>query len=145
MDLTEIEAKADNVADALLIAGRGEAELLALHLQGLKALTSIKAIVAHQKRMDSQTYPPMYVPGAMTVEAVRSQIPVPVPARIGAVVLTNGATDNRLTSGNNYYFVRWAYDSATTSPWIEAGNHEEPYRTDAIGRITEVLSPGVEL
>lgn len=31
------------------------------------------------------------------------------------------------------------------SPWIEAGNHEEPYRTGAIGRITEVLNPGVDL
>lgn len=77
-------------------------------------------------------------------DRIRAQIPIPVPVKIGAVVLTNGATDKRLTSGNNY-FVRWAYDNATTSPWIEAGNHEEPYRTDAIGRITEVLSPGVDL
>lgn len=77
-------------------------------------------------------------------DALEEQIPIPVPVKIGAVVRTNGATDNRLTSGNNY-FIRWAYDNATTSPWIEAGNHEEPYRTDAIGRITEVLSPGVDL
>lgn len=78
------------------------------------------------------------------VRQLREQIPIPVPVKIGAVVLTNGATDNRLPSGNNY-FIRWAHDNATTSPWIEAGNHEEPYRTDAIGRITEVLSPGVDL
>jgi hypothetical protein len=76
--------------------------------------------------------------------SLKKQIPVPVPTGIGAVVLTHGATDDRVTSGNNY-FIRWAHDKATTSPWIEAGNHEDPFRTDSIGRITEVLSPGVDL
>lgn len=84
MDLREIEATADNVAETLLVAGRGEAELLALHLQGLKALTSIKAIVAHQKRMENQTYPPMYVPGATPAYTLRADDP-------NAVLLPNGA------------------------------------------------------
>lgn len=67
------------------------------------------------------------------------QLPIPVPTKIGAVVRTEMEIRGPLV------FVRWALDSRTHSPWIEAGNHEQPYRTDEIGRITEVLSEGVDL
>lgn len=69
---------------------------------------------------------------------LESQIPLTVPAKVGAVVKTEHPT----LGG---YYLRWAHDNATTSPWVQVGNHEEPYRTDEIGRITEVLSEGVDL
>jgi hypothetical protein len=71
-------------------------------------------------------------------EALRAQIPIPVPNKIGAVVRTEHPT----LGG---YYLRWSHDNATHSPWIQVGNHEEPYRTDQIGRITEVLSEGADL
>lgn len=74
-------------------------------------------------------------------DRIRAQIPIPVPVKIGAVVRTLGAfapLDQPVT------FVRWALDHFTHSPWLQA-NSDTPYRTDEIGRITEVLSPGVDL
>lgn len=77
-------------------------------------------------------------------DRIRAQIPIPVPVKIGAVVRTYGTfADDGPDAGA--VFLRWATDNHTHSPWIEAGNHEQPYRTDEIGRITEVLSPGVDL
>lgn len=70
------------------------------------------------------------------------QLPIPVPVKVGAVVRAVGAF-TPLNEAET--FVRWALDSRTHSPWIVAGNHEQPYRTDEIGRITAVLSPGVDL
>lgn len=72
---------------------------------------------------------------------LQPQIPIPVPVKVGAVVRTLGAfapLDQPVT------FVRWALDHFTHSPWLQA-NSDTPYRTDEIGRITEVLSPGVDL
>jgi hypothetical protein len=69
-----------------------------------------------------------------------AQIPIPVPVKVGAVVRTD--TD---VVGPRVY-IRWAWESATTEPWIEHGDSDlTTFRTDAIGRITEVLSPGVDL
>ena len=67
-------------------------------------------------------------------DSIREQIPVPVPAGIGAVVQTREGQ-----------FVRWAFDVHTHSPWIAVGDHETPLRTDQIGRISQVLSPGADL
>lgn len=78
---------------------------------------------------------------AALAKALAPQIPIPVPVKVGAVVRTLGAfapLDQPVT------FVRWALDHFTHSPWLQA-NSDTPYRTDEIGRITEVLSPGVDL
>lgn len=75
--------------------------------------------------------------------SLRGQIPIPVPVKVGAVVKAIGMYGDGPDASAT--FIRWAPDSRTHSPWIEAGNHEAPYRTDEIGRITEVLSPGVDL
>lgn len=72
---------------------------------------------------------------------LQEQLPIPVPTKIGAVVRTVPTEDHM----DGTVFVRWSRDSYTHSPWIEAGNHEAPYRTDEIGRIVEVLAPGVDL
>lgn len=67
---------------------------------------------------------------------LEKQLPLPVPAKIGAVVRTD----------HNTCYIRWAYDAHTHEPWIEHSSDAfETYRTDAIGRITEVLSEGVDL
>ena len=74
-------------------------------------------------------------------DRIITQIPIPVPVKVGAVVRTLGAIsplDQPVT------FVRWALDHFTHSPWLQA-NNDTPFRTDEIGRITEVLSPGVDL
>lgn len=68
------------------------------------------------------------------VRQLRAQIPIPAPVKIGAVV--------RTTTGD---YVRWAYDAHTHEPWLAANTADDTHRTDAIGRITEVLSPGVDL
>lgn len=75
---------------------------------------------------------------AALISDLKPQIPLPVPTKIGAVV----KTDHTYLGG---HYLRWAHDNATHSPWIQVGNHEQPYRTDEIGRITEVLSEGVDL
>jgi hypothetical protein len=71
--------------------------------------------------------------------ALKDQVPIPVPQHIGAVVATDAPAVGRVV------YIRWAKDSRTHSPWIAANDHEQPYRTEDIGRITEVLSLGVEL
>jgi hypothetical protein len=76
---------------------------------------------------------------AAMIDVLRPQVPIPVPQGIGAVVVTDAEVVGRAI------YIRWAHDNATTSPWIAAGNHEEPYRTDEIGKIIEVLSEGVDI
>ena len=67
------------------------------------------------------------------------QQPIPVPVKIGAIVVADaGVIGNRV-------FLRWAYDNATHEPWIEVGNNEYTHRTEDIGRITEVLSSGLDV
>jgi len=74
-------------------------------------------------------------------ERLSMQIPIPVPVKVGAVVRAE-TTDAR----SSRVYLRWAWEVATTEPWIEHGDHDlKTYRTDEIGRITEVLSPGVDL
>lgn len=67
-------------------------------------------------------------------KALANQLPLPAPTNVGAVVRTEKGL-----------YVRWAWKGRTFSPWIAVGNHEQPYRTSEIGRITEILSPGVEV
>lgn len=69
-------------------------------------------------------------------QRLADQRPIPVPVKIGAVVRAGDLGE---------VYLRWAYDNHTHSPWVAAGNHEQPCRTDEIGRITEVLSTGVDL
>lgn len=69
---------------------------------------------------------------------LEAQVPLPTPTNVGAIVRTEDGFNGGL-------YLRWAHDNATTSPWVQVGNHEQPYRTDEIGRITEVLSEGVDL
>lgn len=72
--------------------------------------------------------------------ALSAQLPIPVPVKVGAVVKTE------MPVRGPRFFIRWAWDVSTTEPWIEHGDHDlSTYRTDQIGRITEVLSPGVDL
>lgn len=73
------------------------------------------------------------------INALKPQVPVPVPQCVGAMVRTLDQV------GNSGVYVRWATDRHTTSPWIRQSNHEYPYRTDEIGRIVKVLATGVEL
>jgi hypothetical protein len=75
----------------------------------------------------------------LVLSALERQLPIPAPTQIGAIVRTDHPNPDHPV------FVRWAFDSRTHSPWILLGNHEQPYRTDEIGRITEVLSEGVDL
>lgn len=76
---------------------------------------------------------------------IRAQIPIPVPSKIGAVVQTTHRDSPGAIRSTDGAYIRWALDSRTTSPWIAASDHEEPYRTDQIGRIVRVLSEGVDL
>jgi hypothetical protein len=87
-----------------------------------------------------------YVEGLTPVEerhalrhALADQLPARVPTKVGAVVRTE------MPVRGPSEFIRWAPDTRTHSPWIQAADHEHPYRTDEIGRITEVLSEGVDL
>lgn len=81
---------------------------------------------------------PQYLANALTL-----QLPLPTPMKIGAVVQTGGFPSAQTPEPT--VFIRWATDGHTVSPWIEASDHERPYRTDEIGRIVEVLSEGVDL
>ena len=72
-------------------------------------------------------------------DALLQQLPLPTPLKVGAIVMTRTPVRGRAT------YIRWAHENATHSPWIEVGDHEEPYRTDQIGRIIEVLSEGIDL
>lgn len=66
-------------------------------------------------------------------EALQGQLPIPVPTKIGAVVRTESGDVFTLTSAHRL----------TDSVWIAPnGFHAVP---EAIGRITEVLSEGVDL
>lgn len=65
---------------------------------------------------------------------IRAQIPVPVPQKVGAVVKTDQGV-----------FLRWTYDAHSINPWIMASDVDTYLRTDEIGRIIEVLQPGVDL
>lgn len=76
---------------------------------------------------------------ASLISDLKPQIPIPAPMKVGAVVRTNHRRYDPPV------FIRWATDHRTTSPWVQASDHEQPYRTDEIGRITEVLSGGVDL
>lgn len=74
--------------------------------------------------------------------SLRGQIPIPVPVKIGAVV----KTDSKLCAPDLSVFLRWASDEQTNHPWILREELDrKPYSTEEIGRITEVLSPGVDL
>lgn len=69
-------------------------------------------------------------------DALEAQIPIPAPVKVGAVVRTARAGD----------YIRWAFDVQTVEPWIEARDPDlNTYRTDELGPIVEVLSPGVDL
>ena len=72
-------------------------------------------------------------PSRDVAKRIAAQIPVPTPVKVGAVVRTAMGV-----------FVRWATDTHTHSPWLQA-NSDQPYRTDEIGRITEILSSGVDV
>lgn len=72
---------------------------------------------------------------APLADALKAQIPIPAPVKIGAVVRT---------SEPNYTYTRWALDSISNTPWIDAADGEQR-STERLGRITEVLSPGVDL
>lgn len=73
------------------------------------------------------------------IDAIKPQVPIPVPSAVGAVVLTDAPAVGQVA------YIRWAHDNRTHSPWIAAGDHEQPFRTEDIGRIVRVLSSGVEL
>ena len=75
--------------------------------------------------------------------ALEKQLPIPAPTKIGAMVRTPGFPS--AFRPEPLVFIRWATDSHTVSPWIEASDHEQPYRTDEIGRVVEILSEGVDL
>lgn len=70
-------------------------------------------------------------------DRIRAQIPIPVPVKIGAVV-------RAMEGGIPRTYLRWAYDSHTHEPW-QLVNTDETFRTEDVGRITEVLSPGVDV
>jgi hypothetical protein len=79
------------------------------------------------------------------IRRLADQTPIPVPTKIGAVVRTTFRDAPGAYNPTDGVFIRWARDSRTLSPWIAASEHEQPYRTDEIGRIVEVLSEGVDL
>lgn len=79
---------------------------------------------------------------AALISDLKPQVPIPTPTKVGAVVRS---VESPVGRERDYVLIRWATDSHTHSPWIEAGNHEQPWRTDEIGRIVEVLSEGVDL
>lgn len=66
-------------------------------------------------------------------DAIRAQIPIPVPVKIGAVVKTDQGV-----------FLRWTCDAHSVEPWIAANDVGTILRTDDIGRITEVLTHGFD-
>lgn len=71
---------------------------------------------------------------------LESQVPIDAPPYIGAMVRT--ADGEKLYQAGVY--IRWATDNHTHSPWIRQSDHEQPYRTDEIGRIVRVLCAGHE-
>lgn len=74
------------------------------------------------------------------VAALEEQIPLPTPTKIGAVVRTS------MKVRGPRVFIRTAVDGHTGSPWQEMNASDEPaLPSEQIGRITEVLSEGVDL
>lgn len=74
-------------------------------------------------------------------EALKKQLPLPAPQNIGSIVETM-----QFPNGIARQFQRYAYEVSTMEPWIEVGDRDlSTYRTDQIGRITKVLSEGVDL
>lgn len=71
--------------------------------------------------------------------ALREQLPLPVPTKLGAVVRTVGSPEGYSA------FIRWTHDVHSTSPWVPVNDVDVTCRTDRIGRITEVLSEGVDV
>lgn len=71
----------------------------------------------------------------LLANALNVQIPLPVPTKIGAVVRTTEP---------DYVYVRWALDDITETPWVDS-NDDEHRSSQNIGRITEILSEGVDL
>lgn len=76
---------------------------------------------------------------AAMIDALKPQVPIAVPPCVGAMVRTLDQV------GSSSVYMRWATDRHTSSPWIRQSDHEQPYRTDEIGRIVKVLATGVEL
>jgi hypothetical protein len=68
-------------------------------------------------------------------DRLEAQFPIPVPVKIGAVVRC---------AEPNYLYTRCRLDSDSDTPWIDAEDGELR-STERLGRITEVLSPGVDL
>lgn len=79
----------------------------------------------------------------LVFSALERQLPIPAPDLPGAIVKAVGGAAGREDEAN--YYLRWTGDERTHSPWIEYGNHEKPWRTDEIGRITAVISQGYDL
>jgi hypothetical protein len=69
---------------------------------------------------------------------LESQRPIPVPVKIGAVVRAEMPTRGLMT------LIRCDFDSENPTPWIGRLG-QSWHRTDKIGRIVEVLSPGVDI
>lgn len=67
---------------------------------------------------------------------LREQLPLPVPSKIGAVV--------RATHNSGGVFTRWGTDEQVDRPWVDSTDGEH-VQTERLGRITEVLSEGVDL
>lgn len=55
MSLSDIEAKAENIAESLMVAGKSEALLLGIQLEGLRDLAQIKQIGSQQAQDPAQT------------------------------------------------------------------------------------------
>lgn len=67
--------------------------------------------------------------------ALREQLPLPVPIKVGAIV--------KATYTNGVY-VRWTSDNLNGAPWIDTTDGEH-LTSERLGRITEILSEGKEL
>jgi hypothetical protein len=67
-------------------------------------------------------------------EALSRQLTLPAPTKIGAVVRTTEP---------NYIYVRCTLDEDDRSPWIDPQDGERR-STERLGRITEILSEGVD-
>lgn len=74
-------------------------------------------------------------PDGNLASSLREQLAVPAPSKVGAIV--------RATYAGSV-FVRWAVEELTTSCWIDVQDGEF-VSTERLGRITEVLAPGVDL
>lgn len=66
-------------------------------------------------------------------DALKGQARLPIPGDIGAIVQTD----------NGRYF-RWTYDMHSHNPWAELNNVDAQVSSEQLGRITEVLFPGLQ-